>query len=371
MSSDLDRPEPFVPRSINYAKSRAQALRELAPSLKLSAAQELVARALGWTDWHALAESIKRGARPSPMDDQVPPPIRAQRRALQGQVLGAHLGDDTEVDQALASLRLTTPDDQPAGPLRAPPDFLRPQFKKVIDDNTVYLVELIERAHREEPAVFDCASTTQRMMVALALCERAFLEPGDDKLPYDQLMAQLDAEQRAAVAAWVCGGRTATRAEGKLELHFPGPPALQLGVPQRRVSVSTEVDVERFHLFLRMMGDLNFARSSIDELVRLRREDRASGEPSLRHLFKVAQGDSGQCRYIAQFLLGLYNGMRFPFDLTTLRGLDDDLFEHCMKVLRMDARDTKQEVHQYFENGGARFEKLAHDWGLTREENAL
>jgi hypothetical protein len=36
----------------------------------------------------------------------------------------------------------------------------------------------------------------------------------------------------------------------------------------------------------------------------------------------------------------------------------------------MDARDTKKEVHQYFENGGARFQKLARDWGLIREESA-
>ena len=30
-------------------------------------------------------------------------------------------------------------------------------------------------------------------------------------------------------------------------------------------------------------------------------------------LFEVAPRDSGQPRYIAAFLLGLYNGSRFPF----------------------------------------------------------
>ena len=57
------------------------------------------------------------------------------------------------------------------------------------------------------------------------------------------------------------------------------------------------------------------------------------GVAALQRLFTVANRDSGQCRYIARFLLGLYNGMRFPFDLTDLRAIDDDLFEDCMHVL--------------------------------------
>lgn len=47
----------------------------------------------------------------------------------------------------------------------------------------------------------------------------------------------------------------------------------------------------------------------------------------------------------AKLLLGLYNGRRFPFDLTDLRLLDDSLFEAAMTVLRMDARGTWCEVH--------------------------
>ncbi|MCR6481063.1 hypothetical protein NU688_33235 [Variovorax sp. ZS18.2.2] len=88
------------------------------------------------------------------------------------------------------------------------------------------------------------------------------------------------------------------------------------------------------------------------------------GAAALQRLFKVALGSTDQCRYIASFLLGLYNGMRFPFDLTDLRAIDNDLFEDCMTVLRMDARVTRQEVHLYFENGGQAFEQLAKDWGV-------
>lgn len=92
------------------------------------------------------------------------------------------------------------------------------------------------------------------------------------------------------------------------------------------------------------------------------------GAAALQRLFTVANRESGQCRYIAHFLLGLYNGQRFPFDLTDLRAIDNDLFEDCVAVLRMDARITRQEVHLYFENGGKRFEQLAQDWNIEDME---
>ncbi|MDP9897385.1 hypothetical protein J2W32_006458 [Variovorax boronicumulans] len=88
------------------------------------------------------------------------------------------------------------------------------------------------------------------------------------------------------------------------------------------------------------------------------------GVAALQRLFAVAHRDSGQCRYIARFLLGLYNGTRFPFDLTDLRAIDDALFDDCVAVLRMDARLTRQEVHKYFDNGQQDFEQLARDWGV-------
>ncbi len=88
----------------------------------------------------------------------------------------------------------------------------------------------------------------------------------------------------------------------------------------------------------------------------------AAGFEALQRLYAVANDHSGQCRYVARFLLGLYNGRRFPFDLTDLRGLDRALFEDCMTVLRMDARVTSREVHTYFDKGGTKFEALAERW---------
>ena len=93
------------------------------------------------------------------------------------------------------------------------------------------------------------------------------------------------------------------------------------------------------------------------ELRRRRTDAHEAGIPALRRLFQVAKRDTGQSRRIAKFLLGLYNGTRFPFDLTDFRGLDAELFDDCLTVLKMDFQPM-QEVHCYFERGGELFEKL-------------
>ena len=90
---------------------------------------------------------------------------------------------------------------------------------------------------------------------------------------------------------------------------------------------------------------------------------RAAGLEALKRLLPIAQGNSGQCKYVAGFLLSLYNGRRFKFDLTDFRGLDRKIFDDCMAVLAMDFQPY-QEVHEYFENGGKVFEQLARDWKI-------
>ncbi|MBC3871509.1 hypothetical protein HV832_13885 [Undibacterium oligocarboniphilum] len=92
-------------------------------------------------------------------------------------------------------------------------------------------------------------------------------------------------------------------------------------------------------------------------------EIRLEGEAALRRLLPIAQRDTGQSGVIARFLLNMYNGDRFPFDLTDLRRLDYDVFDDCMAVLKMDFQPEK-EVHRYFQNGGAIWEQLAQDWNF-------
>ena len=53
-------------------------------------------------------------------------------------------------------------------------------------------------------------------------------------------------------------------------------------------------------------------------------------------------GGGGTC---ARLLLGIYNGDRFPFDLTDLRRLDDRLHDAAMAVIHMDSRRCWCEIH--------------------------
>lgn len=99
------------------------------------------------------------------------------------------------------------------------------------------------------------------------------------------------------------------------------------------------------------------------EIQRHIKADRAAGEEALRRLMPIARRDTGQSRRVALFLLGLYNGYRFPFNLSELRGLDYEVMDDCLAVLRMDT-SALQEVHLYFENGSSVFETLARDWGM-------
>lgn len=104
-------------------------------------------------------------------------------------------------------------------------------------------------------------------------------------------------------------------------------------------------------------------RRQREETERLRSIVQAEGLEALKRLLPIAQGSSGQCRRVAAFLLGLYNGIRFPLDLTDLRSLDQEIFNDCLAVLRMDHL-AAQEVHTHFQNGREIWERLAADWKI-------
>jgi hypothetical protein len=87
------------------------------------------------------------------------------------------------------------------------------------------------------------------------------------------------------------------------------------------------------------------------------------GVEALARLLKIARGHSGQCRHVAAFLLSLYNGNRFKFDLTDFRCIDRAIFEDCLEVLKMDYQPV-QEVHLYFKGGGQIWEDLAKQWRI-------
>lgn len=133
------------------------------------------------------------------------------------------------------------------------------------------------------------------------------------------------------------------------------------------VRMTLEVPADRQDAFMRLWRDFIGADTRHDEAIRQNAADRNQGIASLRKLVEVAQGRSGQCRYIARFLAGLYNGPRFPFDLTDLRPIDDELFEHALAVLRMDHAPQK-EVHNFFVDGSKLWEeRIIGDWELDKE----
>lgn len=113
-----------------------------------------------------------------------------------------------------------------------------------------------------------------------------------------------------------------------------------------------------------VIARMNEYRSRLQAHREQRPEIVKTGREALARLATITEGDSGQCRIVASFLLGLYNGTRFPFDLTDFRGLDFDLFEDCVAVLRMDSSPDR-EVHHYVEGGGDRFEALAETFGIA------
>jgi hypothetical protein len=91
---------------------------------------------------------------------------------------------------------------------------------------------------------------------------------------------------------------------------------------------------------------------------------------ALERLWKIANGHSGQCKIVAEFLLGLYNGYRFPFDLSDFRCLDRNIFKDCLTVLEMDYC-PQEEVHKVLGKIHGEFEKLAENWRiLDRSEDA-
>ena len=140
-------------------------------------------------------------------------------------------------------------------------------------------------------------------------------------------------------------------------------------VREQRVKITVDVPAEKREQFHRLWEQiLSDEEAPINKEVVVIQATRESvleeGKAALFRLYEIAQGDTGQSRVIARFLVGLYNGSAYPFDLTDLRTIDDKLFEDCMALLRMDARHCVQEVHNYFDDGSRRWENMIRDWKL-------
>lgn len=92
---------------------------------------------------------------------------------------------------------------------------------------------------------------------------------------------------------------------------------------------------------------------------------------TLWNITQMHIGTSGG-RAAAGVLLGLYNGQRFPMDLTDLRVLESPFLAAAMEVIRADATRCRMEVHEWLNqisgrrDFGDRFEHLAHDYACFK-----
>ena len=88
------------------------------------------------------------------------------------------------------------------------------------------------------------------------------------------------------------------------------------------------------------------------------------GVDALIRLLDIAHSNSGQPRIVARFLMSLYNGDRFPFDISDFRCLDSEIFADCLAVLQLDNQFSYQ-VHRYIQDGENVWERLAKRWGFN------
>lgn len=144
-------------------------------------------------------------------------------------------------------------------------------------------------------------------------------------------------------------------------------------LPEGARTIETEVLVEGDHVQISVYAWNADGRCFLADIATasVRPEQPSDTADALLHLWRMAQGTSSSEKVAARFLLGLYNGYRFPFDLTDLRLFDCANFKRAMLVLAMDHM-PKAEVHVALgdllgrsgRDMGAEFEHLAFDRGF-------
>lgn len=79
--------------------------------------------------------------------------------------------------------------------------------------------------------------------------------------------------------------------------------------------------------------------------------------------------DTSGARVFATMLASMYNGNRVKFDVSDLKLLDRENFEHALNCMRL-CQELHREPHQFFKNGGDLFEQIITDWKLEKKRRA-
>lgn len=83
-----------------------------------------------------------------------------------------------------------------------------------------------------------------------------------------------------------------------------------------------------------------------------------AGIPALERLYELAQGVTHESYIAGLFLVGFYDGKRFPFNLSRLKELQPSNFMDCMLVMHLEFQ-ARQEIYDYLELEVTDFEQMA------------
>lgn len=147
--------------------------------------------------------------------------------------------------------------------------------------------------------------------------------------------------------------------------HFPSP-------APKTVHVEAEIPAEQRAEFHQAMMEITSGRRPRLEALEHREElIKARALDGLKRIeAAISQNPTtGQSTRLLHFLAGLYNGQDYPFDLTMLRSLDEDLCNACLDYLNYD-RLGHVEVHQHLQGGETRLHRWLRDAGLLVGDTA-
>lgn len=91
------------------------------------------------------------------------------------------------------------------------------------------------------------------------------------------------------------------------------------------------------------------------------------GTRALNRLIPTALSHTAQGQVVGRFLLGLYDGAEYRFELPQLYHLGLRRFEDCLRVLNMDYA-PEVEVHERVEGGGDIWRQLIGQWRTLRPQ---
>lgn len=90
--------------------------------------------------------------------------------------------------------------------------------------------------------------------------------------------------------------------------------------------------------------------------IRVRHEDHKN---ALTKVLRMALDDCGGSRVCRDFLLSMYNGHAYPFDMNGMCNLDGGLYAACITIMNINCRpNPPYEIHNWFTNGDEIFDRL-------------